>query len=423
MGSLKRGPIIMAISLLLTNPAMAEDKKATPEQTYPAEASKKASSGKPPKANPPKRTDTQKAAQKETDAVTEEAVSAETTGPLPEELADPIAPLTENTLEMCQDGEDNDADSHVDCDDQDCEIFAICVQQPESEPPPAPLTIRVPVHFPVTEIGYQCRDGVDNNENGKIDCHDPSCHSTHHCRRMMYERPEPPDKAPGLLISAAIGSALPNYRLPSAEARWQDPETGKIYEIPFDPDIGVMLDLQVGYLFMKWLGAGVGFKSAFTFASNRNLYFLSKDDENDYKYVGSKYYGNLSAYLRVQYPIARVVPHLGIHVGYSVTQHTWHVYEEDNYWSDIDDYESEDSNDIVGERTEIRSNRERHFTLAFEPGIDVFLVKRLFAIGMKAWLPVVASKHPEGDNVGILLNFIFTPLWREPLQLKPTYTN
>lgn len=238
----------------------------------------------------------------------------------------------------------------------------------------------------------------------------------------MYERPEPPDKPPGLIVTAGLGSALPNYRLPSAEAKWQDPNTGEAFEIPFDPDMGAMLDLQVGYLFMNWIGAGIGFKSAFTFASNRSLYFLTKDDEQDYKYVGSKFYGNLSAFLRLQYPFSRVVPNLGIYMGYSVTQHTWHIFEKDNDWSDIDDYESEDSEDIVGKRTEIRSDRKRHFTFALEPGIDFYLVKRLFALGMKAWLPVVASKDSESDNVGILLNFVFTPLWREPLQLKPEYT-
>ena len=34
--------------------------------------------------------------------------------------------------------------------------------------------------------------------------------------------------------------------------------------VPFDPDLGLMLDLQAGYLFLKFLGAGVSFKSAFT---------------------------------------------------------------------------------------------------------------------------------------------------------------
>jgi hypothetical protein len=42
----------------------------------------------------------------------------------------------ENTLASCRDEGDNDGDGHVDCDDQDCSIFAICVEQPEVAPTP-----------------------------------------------------------------------------------------------------------------------------------------------------------------------------------------------------------------------------------------------------------------------------------------------
>jgi hypothetical protein len=350
----------------------------------------------------------------------EEGTEAETAEP------EPIETLIENTLDMCQDGQDNDADSHVDCDDQDCEIFAMCVQpeagreEPESPSTP-PTHVRIPVRFPVVEDGLQCRDGIDNDDNGKIDCHDPACQMSYYCKRIMYERPEPPNKIPGLFINGAMGVALPNYRLPTGETEWQDPNTGEIYDVPFDPDMGVMMDLQVGYLFMKWLGAGVGFKSAFTYATNRELYFLSKDDSDKYKYVGSKYYGNISGFVRVQWPTARIVPHLSLHVGYSVSQYTWHVYDSYNSWSDIDSYEIDDSEYILGDMDEIRSQRQRHFTFAVEPGVDFFPVKRLFGIGIKAWLPVVASNNPEADNLGVLLNLTFTPMWREPLQLKPEY--
>lgn len=53
----------------------------------------------------------------------------------------PLDADQENTLEMCQDSVDNDNDRHVDCDDQDCEIFAICVEPepaaPAEQPAPA----------------------------------------------------------------------------------------------------------------------------------------------------------------------------------------------------------------------------------------------------------------------------------------------
>jgi hypothetical protein len=44
----------------------------------------------------------------------------------PEEAPPPLA--RENTLEACTDGVDNDGDGHVDCADQDCEIYAVCLQ-------------------------------------------------------------------------------------------------------------------------------------------------------------------------------------------------------------------------------------------------------------------------------------------------------
>jgi hypothetical protein len=34
--------------------------------------------------------------------------------------------VPENTAQICQDGEDNDKDDLIDCDDQDCSIFTFC---------------------------------------------------------------------------------------------------------------------------------------------------------------------------------------------------------------------------------------------------------------------------------------------------------
>lgn len=52
----------------------------------------------------------------------------------------PETALQENSVAMCGDGHDNDGDGHVDCEDQDCEIFAVCVRRPAAAPatPPAP---------------------------------------------------------------------------------------------------------------------------------------------------------------------------------------------------------------------------------------------------------------------------------------------
>ena len=58
-----------------------------------------------------------------------EETSAETEG------ASEPGPVPENSVARCEDGVDNDGDSHLDCDDQDCQIFAICVTSPKEETP------------------------------------------------------------------------------------------------------------------------------------------------------------------------------------------------------------------------------------------------------------------------------------------------
>ncbi|MCP4676326.1 MAG: hypothetical protein GY854_12600 [Deltaproteobacteria bacterium] len=40
-------------------------------------------------------------------------------------------PVPETSLDACRDGNDNDGDGHTDCADQDCEIYAICLEAPE----------------------------------------------------------------------------------------------------------------------------------------------------------------------------------------------------------------------------------------------------------------------------------------------------
>jgi hypothetical protein len=47
----------------------------------------------------------------------------------------------------------------------------------------------------------------------------------------------------------------------------------------------------------------------------------------------------------------------------------------------------------------------------------------MMGVGIKAWLPVVASSESETDNVGLLMSFIFTPTWRGAPVLKEKYQN
>ncbi len=333
-----------------------------------------------------------------------------------EEATPPPDPHPENTLELCQDEVDNDLDGHADCDDQDCEIYAICVDAKAAAPPEPRILVTPP---PRPEQAWQCKDGVDNDKNGLVDCHESACQLTRYCKRQMYVRPEPADKAPGLMVNFGFGVALPNYRVPSEEAR-----STTYGDVPFDPDMGLMLDLQVGYMFLKWVGVGINFKTAFTAATNREAYLVGSDDEDDYKYLGSKFWGNLGGFVRFQWPFKRIVPYLNIHAGYSATQFTWHIYDADNDWEDIYDYESEEDGFIEGRRDVERvpgSGRSRHFVFALEPGFDAFPVSRLFGVGLRAWLPVVGNKNSSYDNVGVLLNFTFTPMWREAPKLKPEY--
>lgn len=319
----------------------------------------------------------------------------------------------ENTPEACRDGMDNDVDGRLDCLDQDCQIFAVCVApQPGRAPEPEP-ELSPPV-FP--ESGWQCEDSIDNDGNGRIDCHDAPCQKTAYCRQTMYTRPEPRNKAPGLFLNVGIGVALPNYRKPTAEIA-----EAPYYSVPFDPDLGIMLDMQLGYLFVPFVGAGIGFKNAFTYGTNRDEYFISYDAPEDYKYTGSKYFGNISGFVRLQWPFPRIVPYVSVHLGYSVSTYRWNVYSPENEWGRIYDYEADPDTEIHGEAYEYTLERSRHFTFTLEPGFEMLAVKRLFGAGVRAWLPVVASKNASRDNVGILLNFSFYPMWRERPRLKPEF--
>ena len=54
--------------------------------------------------------------------------------PVESEASPTDLPVAENTVDACSDNLDNDNDGHVDCDDQDCEIFALCVRAPAPAP-------------------------------------------------------------------------------------------------------------------------------------------------------------------------------------------------------------------------------------------------------------------------------------------------
>ncbi|MCP4677445.1 MAG: hypothetical protein GY854_18420 [Deltaproteobacteria bacterium] len=344
------------------------------------------------------------------------------------------APIVqENTLDGCRDSADNDGDGHVDCDDQDCQIYAICVQAPsvaavtvveEEEAVKEDTAQEVPVEER-PESGLLCRDGKDNNNDGRIDCHEPSCRRFFYCRQQIYYRPESPNKRPGFYLSLGGGIAFPNFRKPSAEA-----DSTRYGDIPFDPDMGLLANLKLGYFPLKWFGLGMNINVFATAATNEHDYFVSGDDTDDYKYEGLKIGGHVGGFIRFQWPFGRFVPFLDIAGGYSVARYEWQVYDPANSWDDIDTWGNDSDDDyynewdlsrgIIGDRDTHRFV-SRHFTFALQPGFDVFVVKRMFAIGMSAWLPVIASNDSSTDNIGVMLHFTVTPMWRERRRIKPEY--
>ncbi|MBN2802753.1 MAG: hypothetical protein JXR91_06640 [Deltaproteobacteria bacterium] len=319
------------------------------------------------------------------------------------------APSAESTLEACGDKVDNDNDGHVDCDDQDCSIYAVCVQSSstiKNEPvAPAPLPV---------EAGKLCRDKIDNDGDGFTDCHDTKCQSSNYCQKIMSEYPDTTKEPMGFFVSASFGLALPNFK-------WKETRVDSDYgsNVPFDPDLGGMFNLKAGAAPLRWLGFGVNFNSGGTFATNREEFTSISDLPENYKYDGYKVFGHLGAFVRLQYPAKRVVPYLDIAGGYSFTRYKWKIYDGDNTWSDIDSNWDDSQNNDVAHDTKYRQSG--HFTFALEPGIDVYVINQVFAVGAKAWIPVFASSNRSMDNIGLLFNFTYTPSWRGEKQLKSEF--
>jgi len=75
--------------------------------------------------------------------------------------------LLDDCSAECSDGVDNDQDGAIDCDDTSCAADAACVGGGGASP-----------NVPGTEI---CSDGVDNDADGSIDCRDPDCSADPSC--------------------------------------------------------------------------------------------------------------------------------------------------------------------------------------------------------------------------------------------------
>ncbi len=332
-----------------------------------------------------------------------------------EKAAAPVI-ILENTLEACQDKQDNDRDGHVDCEDQDCEIFAMCVREPEPVPfalMPVTPQVHVAPPPPRTETGRLCSDGLDNNNNGLIDCFEKSCQRYRYCRKQIYYLPEPEDKAPGLFITFGGGVAFPNFSGADSTA-WSNRYDE---EIEFEPDIGFLVDLQLGYLPIKWVGFGLNYTGGATQGTNYNDGIRDTTLYLRYKYDAIKTFNHIGGFVRFQYPFSRIVPYINVAAGYTYVYQEWRVYNGNEDWDDIRYYDD----DHLNYTRETLVEDDKHFTLAVEPGVDVFLRKRSIAIGLRAWMPVFATSGGGNDNMGVILNVTFTPMWREKPQIRPEY--
>jgi hypothetical protein len=108
-----------------------------------------------------------------------------------------------------------------------------------------------------------------------------------------------------------------------------------------------------------------------------------------------------------------------------VARYYFRIYHPDESWDDINDWDNGSRDyDVSGDdpyRRDIADRVYRHVTFALEPGVDFFVSQRRLAIGLKAWLPVVASSHSSTDNTGALITITATPMWREKPRLKEEY--
>ncbi len=312
---------------------------------------------------------------------------------------------SEITIDACRDGKDNDGDHHVDCDDQDCHMFVIC----------GPTLLRqtvaggestLPAGSKGTcaidqEMGLQCRDEKDNNNNGLVDCEEPSCQDSEFCHDKIFYIPEPSDKPAGLLLSLGIGFAFPNWSPPSGETT-----QGEVnYVIPYLPDIGPLGELTAQYIFIKWIGFGVKGMVAATGVQSRNDW-----SDEDYKFDGLKAYLFAGGFVRFQFPFDRLVPFVSIAGGYSYVQYRWVTFSR-----------FEETGEMSKTLDRIMEPPSHHATFGLEVGLDIYLIKRFIAAGFKAWLPVAATSDSGMDNTAAMLTLTWTPLWPEEETIRPEF--
>jgi hypothetical protein len=119
----------------------------------------------------------------------------------------------------------------------------------------------------------------------------------------------------------------------------------------------------------------------------------------------------MGGFFRFQYPFERAVPFLNIAAGYSYIQYRW---------VPITRFE-EGGNTSMTLDSKLMEPPSHHVTFALEPGLDFYIVKRLIAVGIKAWLPFAATGGSSMDNNGAMLTATYTPFWPEEPAVRPEY--
>ena len=83
--------------------------------------------------------------------------------------------LVENTSELCKDGVDNDNNGKTDCQEDSCKEFIFCQSSTDLVP---------------ENTEALCKDGIDNDNNGKKDCQEDSCKTFDSCQPPAEPVPE-----------------------------------------------------------------------------------------------------------------------------------------------------------------------------------------------------------------------------------------
>ena len=80
--------------------------------------------------------------------------------------------------EDCDDGEDNDGNGDIDCEDLSCVGQPACIGLCDDDD----VDCEDPTCFGHPACREDCKDGVDNDGNGAVDCEDPVCFDRPTCQ-------------------------------------------------------------------------------------------------------------------------------------------------------------------------------------------------------------------------------------------------